>query len=1065
MNKVTPPAEELKNRHWTTLGELHGDEKALAVKHSEFYSKPEEFFQNEQNKKFSLTGDANIISEAAGFVELKVKENGEDNGFSRRDFLKLSGAAMVFATAGCGLRPAEKIIPYINQPEEIMLGVPNYYASASGSAAGNGVLIKTREGRPIKIEGNPNHPLSHGKLDARGQYDIFNLYDPDRLTGPVKMVGGQPAVISWGAADGEIAEALKASRGRIAVLTGTVHGPARQKVIADFCESFGAMHFSYDAWSCETTRKAQEISYGAAALPSYHFDKAEYVLCLEADPLGTGYSSLEWQTAFGKLRHVKDHKLNKLVSVDCTTSFTASNADERVRVKPGMSLSVALAIANTLAVAGRSVVELDGGIMSAVSRSSAAQIEGQLNLEQGTIAKIANDLWQAKGKSIVFGGESLDLQLAAALLNAMLGNDGVTVDGNGAPSQQATGSLVGLMDLIGRMNGGQIDVLITYGTNPGYTLPEAAGFANALKNVKTKVHLGDRGDETGRLADYLLPGLHWLENWGDAEPQVGLYSVIQPTVMPLHDCRGAEESLIKFAQTAGVDGLGKVEGGWHDYLMNVWREKVYNPAIFAAGDFTTFWQGTLRDGYVDLRKAPTARTYSSAGLAELRAPRESTELQLVVMPSPWLTDDGNTNNAWLLELPHPVGRVNWTNYANLAPKTASALGLRDGDYVKLSVGDQTIEVPVHVQPGDVANVLTIESGWGRRNVGRVGNHVGGNAFALCSIMNGLLTTAGETVVIEKTGKWERLPDVQGHNYTEGRPIVAEAPFEAYLNNPEAGHWHEHELFSLYPEWEYKGNKWGMVIDQTACIGCNACIAACSVENNIPVVGVDQIRKGREMHWIRIDRYYSGDENDPEFTYQPMLCQHCDNASCETVCPVVATIHSEEGLNLQVYNRCVGTRYCSNNCPYKVRRFNWHEFTFAAYEPHPLNLALNPEVTVREKGVMEKCTFCTQRIREGKEKAKQFNRPVLDSDVKTACQQTCPTNAITFGNTNNPESQVSQMRKDPRAYTVIAEVNTRPQVTYYTKLRNRAARKTDLYLESHGGGGHGETHAEEGGHHS
>jgi MoCo/4Fe-4S cofactor protein with predicted Tat translocation signal len=921
MNKVTPPAEELKNRHWTTLGELHGDEKALAVKHSEFYSKPEEFFQNEQNKKFSLTGDANIISEAAGFVELKVKENGEDNGFSRRDFLKLSGAAMVFATAGCGLRPAEKIIPYINQPEEIMLGVPNYYASASGSAAGNGVLIKTREGRPIKIEGNPNHPLSHGKLDARGQYDIFNLYDPDRLTGPVKMVGGQPAVISWGAADGEIAEALKASRGRIAVLTGTVHGPARQKVIADFCESFGAMHFSYDAWSCETTRKAQEISYGAAALPSYHFDKAEYVLCLEADPLGTGYSSLEWQTAFGKLRHVKDHKLNKLVSVDCTTSFTASNADERVRVKPGMSLSVALAIANTLAVAGRSVVELDGGIMSAVSRSSAAQIEGQLNLEQGTIAKIANDLWQAKGKSIVFGGESLDLQLAAALLNAMLGNDGVTVDGNGAPSQQATGSLVGLMDLIGRMNGGQIDVLITYGTNPGYTLPEAAGFANALKNVKTKVHLGDRGDETGRLADYLLPGLHWLENWGDAEPQVGLYSVIQPTVMPLHDCRGAEESLIKFAQTAGVDGLGKVEGGWHDYLMNVWREKVYNPAIFAAGDFTTFWQGTLRDGYVDLRKAPTARTYSSAGLAELRAPRESTELQLVVMPSPWLTDDGNTNNAWLLELPHPVGRVNWTNYANLAPKTASALGLRDGDYVKLSVGDQTIEVPVHVQPGDVANVLTIESGWGRRNVGRVGNHVGGNAFALCSIMNGLLTTAGETVVIEKTGKWERLPDVQGHNYTEGRPIVAEAPFEAYLNNPEAGHWHEHELFSLYPEWEYKGNKWGMVIDQTACIGCNACIAACSVENNIPVVGVDQIRKGREMHWIRIDRYYSGDENDPEFTYQPMLCQHCDNASCETVCPVVATIHSEEGLNLQVYNRCVGTRYCSNNCPYKVRRFN------------------------------------------------------------------------------------------------------------------------------------------------
>lgn len=1061
INPPAAPAPELK-RHWTTLAELQGDDKTLAVKHSEFYSKPREFFDREQAGKFSLTGEPTLLSEVAGFVELKVKQNGgEEKNVSRRDFLKLSGAAMVFATAGCGLRPAQKIIPYINQPEEITLGIPNYYASAAGGAQGNGVLIKTREGRPIKLEGNPQHPLSKGTLDARGQYEVFNLYDPDRLTGPLKMTGGVPSVISWGTADTEIADALKAAQGRVAVLTGTVHGPARTKVIADFCESFGAKHYTYDAWTHEAARKANELSYGAAVLPSYRFDQAEYVLCLEADPLGTGYSSLEWQVGFGQKRHVKDNRLNKLVSADCTTSFTASNADERFRMKPGQSVGFGLAVANALSGAGHSVISLDGSAQSAISRFSPEQVESQNGLAAGTISRIAEELWAARGKSIVMGGDSLDHQLVACLLNAMLGNEGVTVDGNGSPSLQAQGSFVGMQDLLDRLNGGQIDVLIVYGTNPVYSLPASAGIKSAFAKAKTIVHLGDRADETGRLATYLLPGLHWLESWGDAEPQAGLYSVIQPAVMPLHDCRASEESLIKFAQTADSAGLGKFEGTWHDYVMATWQTKVYSASVFPA-DFKSFWHGALRDGVLDLRKQPSARTYSGSGLAQLGAPRTGGDLQLVVMPSPLVSVDGNGNNAWLLELPHPVARVSWTNFANLAPKTASKLSVRDGDYVRVTANGATIEVPVHVQPGDIEDVVTIETGWGREFVGRVGNGIGGNAFALCTVGNGVLRTAGNAVTIEKTGRWEELPDVQGHNYTEGRPIVAEATFDSYLNDPKAGHWHEHELMSMYPEFEYKGNKWGMAIDQTACIGCNACIAACSVENNIPVVGVAQIRLGREMHWIRVDRYYSGDEHEPEFTYQPMLCQHCDNASCETVCPVVATIHSEEGLNMQVYNRCVGTRYCSNNCPYKVRRFNWHEYTFAAYEPHPLQLVLNPEVTVREKGVMEKCTFCQQRIREGKERAREFNRPVLDSDIKTACQQSCPTNAISFGNTNNPDSQVSHMNKDPRAYHVIGEINTRPQVTYFTKLRNRPPRAGD----SHGGhGGHGGAQNHDGGHHS
>ncbi|MBK6911040.1 MAG: TAT-variant-translocated molybdopterin oxidoreductase [bacterium] len=1052
MHQPTTPASEAKPRHWTTLGELRGDEAALAVKHSEFYSKPEEFFtKEEQGTKFSLTGAPTLISEAAGFMELKVKQNGgEESGLSRRDFMKLSGAAMVFATAGCGLRPAQKIIPYINQPEEIVLGVPNFYASAAGGPQGNGVLIKTREGRPIKLEGNPQHPLSKGTLDARGQYEIFNLYDPDRLNGPVKMVEGTPSVISWNVADGEIGELLKAARGRIAVLTGTVHGPARKKIIADFCASLGASHYSYDGWTREATRLANQECYGAPVLPALHFDKADYVLSLDGDFLGSGYASHEWSVAFGSKRKLHEKHLNKLVSADCSTTLTSSNADERFRMKPGQSVRFGLAVATALLGMGANGVSFSGTV-------SPAQCESENGLKSGTIDRIAAELWAARGKSIVVGGESLDHQLVACLLNAMLGNDGITVDGNGAPSQQADGSLVGLQDLMSRLDGGQIDVLITFGTNPVYSLPEKSGVKTALAKAKTIIHLGDRADETGRLATYLLPGLHWLESWGDAEPQVGLYSIIQPTVMPLHDCRAAEESLLKFAQAAAVPGLGEVVGSWYDYIMSVWQTSVYSADVFAA-DFHAFWNGALRDGFVDLRKPATPRTFNSAGLSRLSATRASGELQLVVAPSPVLTEDGNGNNAWILELPHPVARVCWTNFANLAPKTASRLALRDGDYVRVTANGATIEVPVHVQPGDVEDVLTIETGWGRQNVGRVGNDVGGNAFLLCAVEGTMLRTMGDAVTIEATGRWEELPDVQGHNYTEGRPIVAETALEAFLHDPHAGQWHEHPSMSMWPEHEYKGNKWGMAIDLTACIGCNACIAACSVENNLPIVGAGQIRLGREMHWIRIDRYYSGDEHEPEFTYQPMLCQHCDNASCETVCPVVATVHSEEGLNMQVYNRCVGTRYCSNNCPYKVRRFNWHEYSFAAYEPHPLNLALNPEVTVREKGVMEKCTFCQQRIREGKEKAKTFNRPVQDGDFLTACQQTCPTNAISFGNTNNPDSLVSKLKQDPRAYHVIAELNTKPQVTYFTKLRNRPLRDSDH------AGGHGEA-SHDGGNHS
>jgi anaerobic selenocysteine-containing dehydrogenase len=542
-------------RHWTTLAERQGDPAALAVKNSEFFSKPEEFLGREEATKYSLTNSPNLISEAAGFLELKVKQEG-DNGFSRRDFLKFSGAAMVFATAGCGLRPAEKIVPYVNQPEEITLGVANYYASAAGGAQGIGVLVKTREGRPIKIEGNPTHPLNQGKLDAKTQYEIFNLYDPDRLTGPVKMDHGVPAVIPWSTADSEIAETLKSARGRIALLTGTIHGPARNKIIADFCAAFDAKHFMYDGWSRDVAVDANEACYGTPILPTYKFDQAEYVISLESDFLGSGYSSLEWSVAFGKNRHVREGKLSKLVCFDSFTSQTSANADERFRLKPGESLKAALAIADELLRTHRR--EVEPSVQSFTSRFSAGQVETELHLPAGSIARIAHELGLHAGKSIVIAGESFELQVVACLLNSILGNDGVTVDGVAQPSNQARGSVQDITKLLYSLNGGDFDVLITFGTNPAYSLHDAFGVKDSFAKAKTVIHLGDRADETGRLATYLMPGLHWLEGWGDAEPVKGLYSVIQPTVQPLHDCRAAEESLLDVCAGRASGRAGRV---------------------------------------------------------------------------------------------------------------------------------------------------------------------------------------------------------------------------------------------------------------------------------------------------------------------------------------------------------------------------------------------------------------------------------------------------------------------------------------------------------------------------
>ncbi|MBI5058775.1 4Fe-4S dicluster domain-containing protein [candidate division KSB1 bacterium] len=1033
--------------HWTSLAELNGSAEVARRRGEEFYDKPAAYYDATGWSPDGLNSRPGPVMEAAGFMELAVKNNGGgDQGFSRRDFLKLSGAAMAFATAGCGLRPAEKIIPFVKADERVVPGVATYYASSLGDAVGTGVLIRTREGRPVKLEGNPDHPLTRGRLDAAGQVSIFNLYDPDRLTGPIKQQrgGGEPQAIPWPTADDEIAKALTAPNAQIVLLTGTVNGPARRRLIAEFLSAFpGARHVMFDGWNSESTCNAQEKCYGTKVLPRYRFDRAEYILSLNADPLGSGYSALEWQVGFGELRKVRDGKLNKLVAFEPCLTITGSSADERFRIRPGDATKVAIAIAKNLlaimppdaAIAGRADIE------SVLARYSVSSIETEAALPQGTIQRIAQELWKHRGQSIVFGGEVESLQAIVNLLNTLLGNDGRTVDTVVAPSQQSLGSGAELLALINDMKAGKVTALITFGTNPGFTLPESAGFADGMKKVKTTVSLADRVDETAIWCDYVLPGLHDMESWGDNEPQAGLYGLVQPTIMPLYDCRGWESSLLAFAVAAKAGPLSGFVGDWRTYMMDTWNRQIWSQPGRYEATFDDFWSGALRAGVVNtiVERDTDRRLFKVEALTGLDLPQvDRGGLELVVYPSPNLRDGGHANNAWLLELPDPVSRICWTNYASMSEATAKQLGVNEGDFIMLDADGNSAEIQAHIQVGDTDGVISVQSGWGRRRAGRVGDDTGVNAFVFRQVKHGKLLASSVACQASKTGRWEELPCVQGHNYVDGRHILYETSLEEYRKNPKAGlHGHEPGESMWGPGFEYKGYRWGMAIDLTACIGCNACIVACQVENNIPVVGKEQIQKGREMHWIRIDRYYSGDRENPETAFEPMLCQHCENAPCETVCPVLATVHDDEGLNQQTYNRCVGTRYCSNNCPYKVRRFNWHEFTFAAYDEHPLELALNPDVTVREKGVMEKCTFCHQRIRDAKRTAKDLGRTVHDTDLQTACQQTCPTGAITFGDMNNPDSLVSQATADPRGFHVLEELNVKPSITYHTKIRNRA----------------------------
>jgi MoCo/4Fe-4S cofactor protein with predicted Tat translocation signal len=1062
-----------KKRYWTTLAEYENHPSVEALRMEEFLSKPASFFE--------------------------ALERGEGGiGLDRRDFLKLGGVAAVLAAVGCGQRPVEKIIPYVIPPEEVKPGIPNYYAAVCGAcAAGCGVLVKTREARPIKLEGNPDHPLNAGKLCARGQASILDLYDPDRARGPKRKTrSGRWVEARWEELDEILAQELRARASRAVLVTGPWHGPARQALLREFLAAFpGVRHVVFEPLPEATRRKAQELAYGEPVLPRYHFDRAEVVVLLGGDPLGSGYSATEFARGFGLMRKIRDGNMSRVYAFEPVMTLSGSNADYRYPVRPDDLWKVGLAIAHQLILKeGRSRFASDPNVRRALEPFDPARVAAWTGLPEEVFQKVASDLWAHRGRGLVYAGglesetsEALALHLAANLLNSALDNEGATVDA-GAPALVSQGDPAQFLRLIEEMRAGRVEMILFAGVNPLYALPADLGLAEALKNVPVKVSLNDRIDETTQVCDYLLPGLHYLEAWFDAEPVRGLMSVSQPTIRPLWDNRAMEETLIALVDAAGDERFrfvppatpenpnpGPTRMSFYHFIRKVWREQVY-PSAGVAADFETFWRGVLRQGVFQsaaFRNAQArARTFRVESLASLPEPGPAPEgLRLVLYRSPLHGDGSTMNNVWLLETPDPVSKIAWDNFAAISLATAERLGLKPATegpvygqkvpLVELEAGGVKQRIPVHILPGTHPDVVAVMVGWGREAVGAVGNGVGVNAFRWVRAQEQGLVYSGLPVRITPTGEYYDLVDMQGHNYItvkaplvgeQHRPIIFETTLPEYRKDPKAGQEHhgpEEPMSTWKDEHPYPGHKWGMVIDLNACIGCSACMVACQAENNIAVVGKQEALRGREMHWIRIDRYYSGDPANPQVVYQPMLCQHCDYAPCETVCPVIATMHNDEGLNVQIYNRCVGTRYCSNNCPYKVRRFHWfeyHQTIYTLYDQQipshksqevvsPLQLVLNPDVTVRERGVMEKCTFCIQRIREAKYVAKERGTPLRDGEVQTACQQTCPTDAIIFGDVNDPNSLVHRLRQDPRGYLVLGELNTRPAITYYTKVRN------------------------------
>jgi len=962
----------------------------------------------------------------------------------RKFFALLSASAALTATACTNYHDNGEIISYNKKPEGVIPGIANYYASTcNGCDQSCGILIKTREGRPIKIDGNPDHPINKGKICAKGQAGILNLYDPERLREP--SISDKKA--DWKSVNNEIIQELKRAQNNgqeIAVITGIITSPTTKKALEDFVSKYStAKIYSYSLINDKQRRDAWEECYGTHDYPSIKWNEAEIIISLDADFLGNEGSYIENMRKYTSKREVyQKTDFNRLYVVEGRMSVTGMMADYRFRLSPDQQFGFVMALINEL-YKHNPKLPVDENIKVKFANYSFSNYEKVIGKEN--INHLINDLIINADKSIVYAGETLpkETHIAVNLLNEILGSIKLYDNSSYFKSIFNQSTSEELSKLVDSMNNGKVGVLIQFDSNPVYTLPEDYGYTSALKKVNTIISLAEEKNESSSLATYTLPISHSLESWGDANVRSGVYSLQQPVIEPIFNTRQKESILLTWI-AGNADSFNS--DLYHNYLMNNFNSMIYSKQDTYA-DLKTYWYSALHDGIV-FTDDKTIRNKFNLSVIDSLTYNKSEGVTVQLVNNYFLGDGKYANNGWLQELPHPVTKVTWDNYASVSPSTAQTLGADYDDLIEIIIGDNKLTLPVFIQPGMAENLITIELGYGRKVIGDVGKDVGFNSISLMSKRNNYSPYIFQNANIKKAGGTHKLVTTQEHHslndtivkdFHKIRKIIQEGTVAQYEKQPDFLNKDKEPVPEITRKIKYTGNKWGMVIDLNKCTGCTACVASCNVENNIVVVGKEQVEKGREMQWLRIDRYYSGTPDKPIVSNQPMLCQHCDDAPCENVCPVDATNHSPDGLNQMVYNRCVGTRYCSNNCPYKVRRFNFFNyrdhFADSYYDNDLSALVRNPEVTVRSRGVMEKCTFCIQRIMEAKSDAVRDGKQLKGSDVVTACQQACPTNAITFGDTNDTESKIAKLRDHNLSYHVLEELNIKPNVTYIAKLRN------------------------------
>ena len=923
-----------------------------------------------------------------------------DSGFSRRDILTLMGASIALAgLTGCVRQPTEKIFPYVKAPEELVPGVPLYYATAHlmGGYA-RGVLAKSYEGRPIKIEGNEIHPASLGGTDVFMQAHVLSMYDPDRS----QTLTERGEIRAWSAflAAARLAvEKERESRGSgLRFLTGTVTSPTLQKQLSDVLAAFPeAKWISWEPLNRDNVYEGARLAFGEPVETRPDYGRADVILSLEADFLGSGPDMPRAARAWASRR--RGENANRLYAVEATPTLTGAKADHRRPMRPAEIEAFA-----------RSVAVAVGALQGAAATDP-------------FVEAVANDLKAHRGASLVVAGDPQppEVHALAHAMNAALGNAGKTVT-YAEPVAGAAAQAAALAGLVRDMEAGGVSTLVIVGGNPVYDAPADLAFSKALGKVGLRIHLGLYNDETSRLCHWHIAAAHPLESWTDARALDGTVTILQPLIAPLFGGKSAHELLAAFSD--------RPERSGHDIVKEFWNGKL------PGGDPEHAWRKALHDGLVEGSAAPGKGVAVPSGFSvEGRAAKpEAGELVLLIRPDPTILDGSYANNGWLQECAKPLTKLTWDNAALIAPATAQRLGVSSGQVVELSVDGRKVRGAAWVMPGQAEDCITVHLGYGRTRGGRVANGCGFDAYPLRTTA-ALWTARG--LQLTRTLETRLLASTQHQWSMEGRDPVRATTVEAYGKDPDVvakmGEKPPGPDDTLYPPIPAAQYAWGMAIDLSACVGCNACSVACYAENNIPVVGKDQVNRGRAMPWIRIDRYYKGSLDDPETVFQPLPCMHCENAPCEVVCPVNATVHSAEGLNQMVYNRCVGTRYCSNNCPYKVRRFNF--YLYQDFTTDIVKLGRNPDVTVRSRGVMEKCTYCVQRINRVRYEAEKANRPIRDGEIVTACQQACPAQAIVFGNVGDPGAAVSKWKAEKRGYGLLTELGTRPRTSYLAALSN------------------------------